>query len=137
MNPLVLTMEGKPVSYALAIRACLEKLKAQTKDKSGTVNLCGRQIWDLIRTNEGFAEIVNADLDNPQMTVAMCERKIREEAKKRGGAVGPGRAENIIRKFYGLPEIPERDEWPEEDDLPEPAKRKEAEADIISLEDFL
>lgn len=132
------------MSYALALRACLEKLKAQTKDKSGTVNLCGRQIWDLIRTNEGFAEIVNADLDNPQMSVEMCEKQIRAAAdekhrKTKGSCAGisPAEAENIIRKFYGLPGIPEREEWPEEDVLPEPAKRKEAEADIISLEDFL
>ena len=125
------------MSYALALRACLEKLKAQTKGKDAHVDMCGQQIWDIVRRNEGFAEIVSADLDNEKMTVGMCEKQISAAARKSGGAVGPDKAENIIRKFYGLPGIPEREEWPEEDFLPEPAKSKEAEADIISLEDFL
>lgn len=124
-----------------AQRACLDKLKAQTAGKSGTVNMCGRQIWDIVRTNAEFAEIVSADLDSKDMTVEMCERKIRaaadEKHKAQKGAfvaISPAEAENIIRKFYGLPEIPERDEWPEEEK--EAAAQPESFTGIVNLEDF-
>lgn len=124
-----------------AQKACLDKLKAQTAGKSGTVNMCGRQIWDIVRTNSGLADLISNDLDNSAMTVEMCERKIRaaadekhKTAKGSSAGVSPAEAENIIRKFYGLPEIPERDEWPEEEK--EAAAQPESFTGIVNLEDF-
>lgn len=126
-----------------AQKACLDKLKAQTAGKSGTVNMCGRQIWDILRTNAEFAEIVSADLDSKDMTVGMCERKIRaaadekhKTAKGSSAGVSPAEAENIIRKFYGLPEIPERDPWDEGSEEPAPGPKPTCPAGIISLDDF-
>ena len=124
-----------------AQKACLDKLKAQTVGKSGTVNMCGRQIWDIVRTNSGLADLISNDLDNSAMTVEACERKIRaaadekhKTAKGSSAGVSPAEAENIIRKFYGLPEIPERDEWPEEEK--EAAAQPESFTGIVNLEDF-
>lgn len=125
-----------------AQKACLDKLKAQTAGRSDTVNMCGQQIWDIVRTNAEFAEIVSADLDSRDMTVEMCERKIKaaaDEKHRAGGGVSAGvsaEAENIIRKFYGLPEIPERDPWDEESEEPAPGPKPTCPAGIISLDDF-
>lgn len=126
-----------------AQKACLEKLKEQTKDKSGTVNMCGRQIWDIVQTNPDFAEIISADLDSKEMTLTMCEKKIRacadeKHRKEKGGsaAVSPAEAENIIRKFYGLPEIAERDPWNTEQEQQKPERKEKNTSGIINLEDF-
>ena len=125
-------------------KACLEKLKEQTKNKSGTVNMVGRQIWDLVRTHPDFAEIICTDLDNPNMTVSMCEGRIHAAADERHktekgscAAISPAEAENIIRKFYGLPEIPGQDPFEETDPQSSPDPAAASGDNIINLEDFL
>lgn len=130
-----------------AQKKCLDKLKAQTAGQSGTVNMCGRQIWDIVKSNPELAELVSTDLDNPSMTVRCCERKIREAAdekhkKEKGSSacVSPDETENIIRKFYGLPpRAGAQDDWETEETPEQPAEPPKPAADpgIISLEDFL
>lgn len=129
-----------------AQKKCLDKLKEQTAGQSGTVNMCGRQIWDILKSNPELAELVSTDLDNPSMTVSRCEKMIiaaaDEKHKKEKGSsacVSPDEAENIIRKFYGLPLRAESDDWETEKTPEQPAEPPKPAADpgIISLEDFL
>lgn len=81
-----------------------EQRKGHDED---AVYYCGEQILDICRGNDKFAEIVLTDLNNAEMSVEKCERKIKAYAdkhKKGGCAVVPPKvAEEIIRKFYGLP----------------------------------
>lgn len=76
-----------------------------------TVFMVGEQLKDICRREPVCAGIVAEDMQNPEMGIADCEKKIREFAdglhKKKGmKAVGvsPQAAEGIIRKFYGLPD---------------------------------
>lgn len=81
-----------------------EQRKGHNED---AVYYCGEQILDICRGNEDFAEIVLTDLANAEMSVEKCERKIKgyaDKHKKGNCAVVPPKvAEEIIRKFYGLP----------------------------------
>lgn len=89
-----------------------EKIEAQQKGKENTaVWLCGEQLKDICRSDPHCAEIVSQDLDVPEMSIAACEKKIKAcaDAHKPGprapsSCVLPNVAEDIIRKFYGLPE---------------------------------
>ena len=81
-----------------------EQRKGHDED---AVFYCGEQILDICRKNDKFAEIVLTDLNNAEMSVEKCERKIKGYADKhkRGNCavVPPKVVEEIIRKFYGLP----------------------------------
>lgn len=90
----------------------IEKITAQQAGKEGTaVFACGEQLKDICRASDQAAEIVLQDLDNPDMSIDCCEKKIKALAderhkKLRGNSafVSPAEAEEIIRKFYGIPE---------------------------------
>lgn len=86
-----------------------EKIKAQQKGKEGTaVWMVGEQLKDICRKSDHIADIVSTDLDNPDMAIEKCERKIEEYARKnKKGSCGccpPNVAEDIIKKFYGIPD---------------------------------
>lgn len=85
-----------------------EQRTGHTED---AVFYCGEQILDICRGNDALSEIVLTDLNNAEMTVEKCERKIKgyaDKHKKGNCAVVPPKvAEGIIRKFYGLPEAGE------------------------------
>ena len=89
-----------------------EKIRGQIKGHDGdTVALAGEQLLDMVRGDDRAAEILLTDLDNKEMSVANAEQKIRAYAdelhrKVKGSCVGvsPRKAEEILRKFYGLPE---------------------------------
>lgn len=86
--------------------------KQQEKAGEGTAAYCvGLQLADMLRAEPELAEIVEKDIDAPGMGIAECEKKIKELADKRHkenkgsfAFVSPTEAEEIIRKFYGLPE---------------------------------
>lgn len=88
------------------------KIDAQTKGKEHTaVWAAGEQLKEICKETPGAAEIVLQDLDVKEMSVEECEKKIKELAderhKKNKGNfafVSPKEADEIIRKFYGLPE---------------------------------
>ena len=105
-----------------------EKKEGQRKGHDeDAVYYCGEHILDICRGNEAFAEIVLTDLDNAEMTVEKCEREIKKYAdkhKKGNCAVVPPKvAEDIIRKFYGLPGV---------DDEPESAEPVSAGIDLTA-----
>ena len=70
---------------------------------------------------------MSADLDNEEMSLEKCEKKIKAYADKQKTGnfayVAPKAAEDIIRKFYGLPAAGEK-----------PSKQT---GGIVDLADFL
>ena len=88
----------------------MKKIEAQQKGKENTPAwMVGEQLKDICRREPACAEIVAEDLENEEMTLEVCEWKIKAWADSHRGkgncvCVPPQMAEGIIRKFYGLPE---------------------------------
>ena len=88
-----------------------EKIEAQRKGKEMTdVWMVGQQLMDILRSDPSLEELVDKDLDNPNMGLADCAGKIKSWAdaqqkklKHKCICVPPDVAEGIIRDFYGLP----------------------------------
>lgn len=104
------------------------QIELQQKGKENTaVWYVGEQLKDICRESFHNAEIVSTDLNNPEMSIEKCERKIEEYARKhKNGSCGccpPNVADRIIREFYGIPTA--------EDSAP--AKQP----DLIDLADFM
>ena len=86
-----------------------EKIEAQQKGKENTAEwMVGEQLKDICRREPRAAELVDKDLDVKEMSISECEKKIRAwaDSHKKGNCavVPPNVAEEIIRKFYGIPE---------------------------------
>lgn len=83
-----------------------EKIEAQQPKERSAVWMVGEQLKDIIRTDPRAQEIVLQDLDVKEMSLAECEKKIAERARKNKvgnvGCVTPAEAEEIIRAFYGI-----------------------------------
>ena len=69
------------------------------------------QLMDICRAEPYSAELIAQDLENKSMSIVEAEKKIRaradEKHRKNGGSsacVTPKEAEEILRKFYGLPD---------------------------------
>lgn len=86
-------------------KAIVAITKQQPKERTA-VWVVGEQLKDILRDNPGFAELVLQDLENEAMSIAACEKKIKEFADKHKtgnfACVIPTEAERIIREFYGL-----------------------------------
>lgn len=86
-----------------------EKIEAQQKGKENSAAwMVGEQLKDICRDDPHCAEIVDKDLDVPEMSIDKAERKIKEYADRQRRVnncvcVPPNKAEEIIRSFYGLP----------------------------------
>lgn len=85
-----------------------EKIKSQQGKERTAVWMVGEQLADMIRREPDLADIVDKDLDVPEMSLAECEKKIKAYADKHKtgnfACVTPIEAEKIIREFYGLGE---------------------------------
>lgn len=70
--------------------------------------MVGEQLKDILRREPESAELLAQDLEKVGMGIAAAEKLIADEARKhrKGSAacVPPWIAEDILRKFYGLPE---------------------------------
>lgn len=90
------------------LEICVNRISAQQEavGRRGPVYWCGEQLKDICRATAGAAELVAADVGQPGMGIADCEKKIREHFQKNrpGEADGAEAADKIIREFYGLPE---------------------------------
>ena len=88
----------------------------------------GEQLKDMVRTAPAWAELVAQDLEHGGHTLVEAEKRIKAWADKnktgKFAFVSPARAEQILRDYFGLPEI--RAAAP----APAPA------ADAVRLEDF-
>ncbi len=90
-----------------AIDNAVSKIEAQQQGKENTAAWhVGEQLKDICRESLHNADIVSTDLDNPDMSIEKCERKIEEYARnhKKGncGCCPPDVADRIIREFYGI-----------------------------------
>ena len=87
-----------------------EMIEAQQKGKENTAPwMVGEQLKDICRTDPTCEQIVAEDLQNEVMSLVACEKQIKawaDQQKRKGNCVCviPSVAEDIIRKFYGLPE---------------------------------
>lgn len=86
--------------------AMLEEQQAKVPARSPQW-MVGEQLKDICRHEPHCAELIAQDLENPAMSITEAEKKIKAFADRhKTGAfscVSPVEAENILRKFYGLP----------------------------------
>lgn len=118
--------------------SAFEKIEAQQKGRENTAAwMVGEQLKDICRREPGCAEILEKDLEVQAMSLASAEAKIKEWADKQKRNAGcvvvpPQVAEDILRKFYGLPPREEAAAAPKQ------AAPRETEAgELLRLEDFL
>ena len=91
--------------------ALIEKKQCEYVEYS-PARMVGEQLKEIVFAEPASAELLEQDLQKKGMGLADAEKKIRARAdeihknmKGRGGvAVPPWEAEDILRKFYGLPE---------------------------------
>ena len=114
------------------LEQAIEMISAQQPKERCPVWMVGEQLKDILRAEPELAELVLQDLSVENLSIAACEKKIKEFADKHksGGfsCVIPSEAENIIREFYGLPEHGVR---------LTASPTTEALGNILSLADFL
>lgn len=109
-----------------------EKIEELQKGKENTAPwMVGEQLKDICRREPRCETIVLEDLENPDMSLEKCEKKIKawaDEQKRNGNCVcvPPNVAEGIIRKFYGLGEA-----------APEESAEMTQTGGILDLEDLL
>lgn len=117
----------------------IAKIEAQQKGLENTgAWMVGEQLKDICRQDPNCADLVAADLENPDMSLEKAERQIKAKADElRRGMKGascvcvlPNIAEEIIRKFYGLPAAGAKPATPS---TPAPV----ADQGMLSLEDFI
>ena len=120
-----------------------EKIEAQQKGKENTALwMVGEQLKDICRREPRAAELVDKDLDVKEMSIAECEKKIKAwaDAHKKGSCavVPPNVAEEIIRKFYGIPATKGGpSQSPAATALPDAGRAKSASSEIIDFTAFL
>jgi hypothetical protein len=110
-----------------------EKIEAQQKKERGRTDawIVGEQLKDICRREPRSAELIDKDLDIPEMSIKKAAGKIKEYADghKTGNfaCVTPDEADRILRDFYGLYKNERSDEGPAANDA----------GKIIDLGDFL
>ncbi len=91
-----------------------EIISNQTKGHEDTpVECVGQQLLDIARLEPESAEILVKNLEVGGMGIADAEKEIKKAAdekhqknKGNGAAVSWREADGILRKFYGLPDMP-------------------------------
>ena len=113
-------------------KQAIGKIEAQQKGIENTAPwMVGEQLKEICRREPESAELLDKDLDVPSMSIKIAEKQIKSWAdkQKRDGncvCVPPNVAEEILRKFYGLPERGKTAEV-----------KQETGGDFLRLEDFL
>ena len=114
-----------------AIETAIAAIEVQQPKDHGPVWMVGEQLKDMLRAEPALADLLVNDLSGGGMALADAEKKIAEQARKNKvgncGCVTPAEAEDILRKFYGLPPRGQ---------AVEPAE-KSAKGVVIDLADFL
>lgn len=112
----------------------IEAQQAAMKTK-GAAWYVGEQLKDICRKEPKSAELIAQDLNAPEMSITEAEKKIKKwaDAHKTGNFafVPPEKAEEILRKFYGLSAASA------EEAAPAVSAEPEKSAGIINLADFL
>ena len=117
-----------------------EMIEAQQKGKEDTtIWMVGEQLKDICRSDPACAQIVEQDLENKEMSIEACEKKIKAYADevhrktKQNVGIGPQVADRIIREFYGLPSAGVKTESAAES----ASGQKATEDDFLDLDAFL
>lgn len=88
--------------------SAVEKIeRQQAKEKGRTAAwMVGEQLKDMARREPESEELLDKDLDIPELSIQKAEKKIKAyaDAHKTGNfaCVTPMEAERILREFYGL-----------------------------------
>lgn len=109
--------------------------------------MVGEQLKGIVMMDPDAAELLAQDLRKKGMGILEAEKKIKARAdeihktqKGNGVAVPPWEAEDILRKFYGLPERrwgPGKVNPDSSTSAPPPLRMTEEKAaEVISLDDF-
>ena len=114
----------------------------QAKLKEGTAAwVVGEQLKDICHREAKSAELIAQDLQVKEMSLVEAEKQIKKyaDAHRTGNfaCVSPQKADEILRKFYGLPGAPGKEA---EVPVAEPAhemKPTEGAVGIVDLADFL
>lgn len=114
------------------LERAVEWITSQQPAERTAVWMVGEQLKDLLRAEPHLAELVVQDLERENMGLTVCEKEIKAYADKHKtgnfACVTPAEAEDIIRKFYGLPAG---------GDSAPPAPRRKQEEKLVELEDYL
>lgn len=99
--------DGRPEKGRMCMSAVEKIEQQQAKEKGRTAAwMVGEQLKDMARREPESAELLDKDLDIPEMSIQQAEKKIKAyaDAHKTGSfaCVTPAEAERILREFYGL-----------------------------------
>ena len=108
----------------------------QAKLKEGTAAwVVGEQLKDICHREAKSAELIAQDLQVKEMSLVEAEKQIKKwaDGHKTGNFayVSPQKADEILRKFYGLPGA-----TAEEVETPKVAESVRATTGIVDLADF-
>lgn len=87
-----------------------QKIEAQQKGKEDTAAwMVGEQLKDICRNDPHCASIVEEDLNSEAMSLVKAAAALQKYANENHGkarcfCITPKTADQILRKFYGLPE---------------------------------
>ena len=116
----------------------------QAKLKAGSAAwVVGEQLKDICRREAKSAELIAQDLQVEEMSLEKAEKEIKKyaDAHKTGNFayVSPQKADEILRKFYGLPKADEKTTTPQSPAATAPLTRgaEGTEAAMVDLSDFL
>ena len=79
------------------------KIRSQQGKAHGRVWHTGEHLLEFLGKYPQYAELISTDLDNPEMSLTNFEKAIASAARANGGGLGGADADNVLRKFYGLP----------------------------------
>lgn len=88
----------------------MKKIEAQQKDKENTAAwMVGEQLKDICRGDPHCANIVEEDLNSEAMSLEKAAAALQKYANENHGkarcfCITPKVADQILRKFYGLPD---------------------------------
>lgn len=127
--------DGRPKKGRMCMSAVEKIERQQAKEKGRTAAwMVGEQLKDMARREPESAELLDRDLDIPEMSIQQAEKKIKAyaDAHKTGSfaCVTPVEAERILREFYGLnPSVSSADT--------SPVRGGKGDSEIIDLGAFL
>lgn len=101
-----------------------EKIEAQQAKLKDTEPawMVGEQLKDICRADPHCADIVAEDLENEAMSLEKAAAALKKysddnHGKARCFCITPKEAEQVLRKFYGLPEAGEQNAPPKSDGI--------------------
>lgn len=79
------------------------KIRDQQGKQRSHVWHTGEHLLEFLGRYPQYAELISDDLDNESMSLTNFEKEIARAAHANGGGLGGRDADDVLRKFYGLP----------------------------------